>query len=239
MHSVPSDEDLLRLANENAYRAAGCCVLKENHLYCCVSSLLQMEQTGCNEPLWVLFRQIFAEGLQQSSTCNIALFHGAMVQKGNTVLVLTAQSGMGKTTTVLRMREQGWKILADDMLIWDPDAEAFMAAPTWSAGLWNREHLFVADGLFYRPTCIFQLQRGKTGIEMLSLAEQLAALNEGFTDGFAQWRNGSGLDITQNRLYIFNMMEKILKQVPCYRLRVNLTETFDLVINHFLTKICP
>ena len=182
-------------------------------------------------------RQIFAEALALQYGGDFAMFHGAMVKRDNVVLVFTAQSGMGKTTTVLRMREQGWTVLADDMLIWHTPSCGFAAVPTWSAGAGDREHLFVMDEKFYCPDCIFQLQRGETAVERLSLAEQLATLNSGFIDGLVQWKNADSREMIQQKKRLFELSEQILSQIPCCRLRLNLTDDFERVIDNFLLEI--
>ena len=237
LHSVPTDQDLLQIAAEKGSRSAACCVIRQDHLYCCVSTLLRLEEQGNNEPLWILMRQIFAEALALQYGDDFAMFHGAMVRRDNVVLAVTAQSGMGKTTTVLRMREQGWTVLADDMLIWHTPSCGFAALPTWSAGAGDREHLFVMDEKFYRPDCIFQLQRGETAVEKLSLAEQLATLNRGFMDGLVQWKNADNKEMILQKKRLFELSEQILNQIPCYRLRLNLTDNFEKVTDDFLLNV--
>lgn len=58
-----------------------------------------------------------------------ALFHGAALARGETVVLLTGDSGAGKTTLTLGLMQRGWLPLTDDVVVVDRETLRISAFP--------------------------------------------------------------------------------------------------------------
>jgi len=50
------------------------------------------------------------------------LLHAAAVERGGKALILTGESGSGKSTLAAMLGEQGWRLLADEFVLIDPES---------------------------------------------------------------------------------------------------------------------
>ena len=76
----------------------------------------------------------------------LAMVHGALLEHEGKGLMLCGPSGIGKSTTALRMSER-CRILADDCFVleWTDSGVTARPMPTWSSYLFNKERLAVCD----------------------------------------------------------------------------------------------
>lgn len=74
------------------------------------------------------------------------MVHGALLEKDGRALMLCGPSGIGKSTTSLRMTEH-FRILADDCFLLCRDGDGYLAhpLPTWSAYLFGKKALAECD----------------------------------------------------------------------------------------------
>jgi hypothetical protein len=106
------------------------------------------------------------------------LLHAFAVVKEGRAILLVGPSGSGKTTTGLHLLEQGWQLLANDVVLLEARADGVYALPTPGA-------VSIRPGtLALLPTLAKRL-----GITDLPLARPIAISNRQLTGG--QWGEGA------------------------------------------------
>lgn len=166
------------------------------------------------------------------------LLHGALIERAGKGVILAGHGGAGKSTASRRFPEP-WRALCDDqtLVVRDPHGE-YRAHPwpTWSlfmwggkGGSWDVRHSVSLRGIFFLGHATTEevrpIGQGEAACLASAVAHQ-AAVDRLLTE--------PGLDRKRLRRLRFDAVDALVRQVPCYVLRLGLTGPFWSLIEGVL-----
>jgi|GEM_PF-4301587 len=180
------------------------------------------------------------------------IFHAAVLQKGDRTIVISAQSGGGKSTLSTALAAMGWRLLSDEFAVIDPDD--LLARPICRPISLKAESIGVARAWFpdadFGPLCMTEskglVAHMRPLTEWVDRIDELARINRFIfvnyqagastaveavpkAQALVELAHGSASYDTL-RETAFNGIADILQDSPCIRLNYsNLAEIIPLI----------
>ena len=153
------------------------------------------------------------------------MMHGALLERNGRAVVISGPSGIGKSTTALRMGER-FRILADDCLFFYRGKDGWMVrpAPTWSVYLFAKPELTKCDIRVERPLShILLLGRNAAKYIPLEPEQSVIGVAPAFTD-MVQWHMSCFPEVLCRKLReaALDAAAEAARSIPCGALQLTL-----------------
>lgn len=158
-------------------------------------------------------------------TGELAMVHGALLEHDGRALLLCGPSGIGKSTTALRMSRR-CRILADDCFMLERNDGSYQARPlpTWSSYLFNKERLAICDARKSFPVSqLLILGRQVARYTPLDPRSALLGCANSFTD-MVKWHTMRCPEpiVTTLTSRALDAARRIAEELPCGALQLTL-----------------
>ena len=155
----------------------------------------------------------------------LAMVHGALLEHDGGALMLCGPSGIGKSTTALRMSGR-CRILADDCFMLERRDGSYLARPlpTWSSYLFNKERLATCDARqSFRVSRLLILGRRTARYTPLEPQAALLGCANAFTD-MVKWHTLRCPAPLTEALFsrALDAARRIADELPCGALQLTL-----------------
>ncbi len=167
-----------------------------------------------------------------------SMVHGALMERNGRAVLICGPSGIGKSTTAVRMAAEGFKVLADDCFLLRRGENGDYWArplPTWSVYLFGKEALAECDARREFPVShLFVLGRSEERYTPLEPRMALLGCANAFTD-MVQWHTFRYPAELAAALIdrALAAAEKLTSELPCGALQL----TLDCNISRLLPEI--